>query len=269
MRLNACTASCNLKTQRDTRGAEQPCLQGLFSLRNLQQTKNPYQSRWGSPNQAQRSKRAQPSSPSLKRNCTEDRGNILVQGLWARGTDCIIHVHITDIDAKSQQSKDPHKVLEAYKREMKKKYLQTCLKQRWHVSPFVQCTGGLLGKESQTFLKKLSALLAEKCEKGYSEICGFVNAEMSIAIVQATHLCLQGSQSQLAKLATASLSGWTRLAWGFFRGKIPLTSYFSSLILAAQHLCLHLILQSYHSLLTRAKHQKLSCTFESCQLYSH
>jgi hypothetical protein len=105
-----------------------------------------------------------PVSPAVKRffqdNRTEDRGDILVRGLWARGTDCIIDVHITDVDSKSQRSKDPHKVLEAHEREKKKKYLEACLKQRRHFSPFVASTDSLLGKESQTLLKKLSALLA-------------------------------------------------------------------------------------------------------------
>jgi hypothetical protein len=54
-------------------------------------------------------------SPAVKRlfqnSRTEDRGDILIRGLWARGTDCIIDVRITDVDAKSQRSKDPHKVL--------------------------------------------------------------------------------------------------------------------------------------------------------------
>jgi hypothetical protein len=63
--------------------------------------------------------------PAAKRlfqnNCMEDRGNILVRGLWARGTDCIIDVHITDVDAKSQRPQDPHKVLKAHEREKKKK----------------------------------------------------------------------------------------------------------------------------------------------------
>jgi hypothetical protein len=90
------------------------------------------------------------------------------------------------VDAKSQQSKDPHKVLEAHEREKKKKYLEACLKQRQHFSPFLVSTDGLLGKESQTWLKKLSVLLAEKWEKPYSEICGYVNAQMSIAMVGAT-----------------------------------------------------------------------------------
>jgi hypothetical protein len=71
-----------------------------------------------------------------------------VQGLWAPGTDCIIDARITDIDAKSKWSKDPHKVLEAHKREKKKKYLKACLKQPWHFSSFLASADNLLGKES-------------------------------------------------------------------------------------------------------------------------
>jgi hypothetical protein len=125
----------------------------------------------------------------------------LVRGLWACGTDCIIDVRITDVDAKSQRSKDPLKVLEAYEREKKLKYLEACLEQRRHFSPFMASTDGLLGKESRTLLKKLSTLLAEKWEKPYSEICGYVNARMSIAMVRATHLCLGGSHIPTSQIS--------------------------------------------------------------------
>jgi hypothetical protein len=47
---------------------------------------------------------------------------------------------------------------------------------------------------AKTLLKKLSSLLAEKWEKPYSVVCGYVNAQMSIAVVRATHLCLRGSR---------------------------------------------------------------------------
>jgi hypothetical protein len=41
-------------------------------------------------------------------SCTEDGGDILIRGLWTHGTtDCIIDVHITDVNAKSNWSKDP------------------------------------------------------------------------------------------------------------------------------------------------------------------
>jgi hypothetical protein len=82
------------------------------------------------------------------------------------------------------------KVLETHEREKKKKYLEPCLEQRRHFTPFVVSTDGLIGKEAKTLLKKLSARLAEKTRKQYSQVCGFVNARMSIAIVRATHLCL-------------------------------------------------------------------------------
>jgi hypothetical protein len=117
-----------------------------------------------------------------------------VRGFLGRGTDCIIDVRVADTDAKSNLSKDPAKVLEAYEKEKKRKYLKSCLEQRRHFTPFAVSTDGLIGKEAKILLKKLSSLLAEKWEKPYSVVCGFVNAQMSIAIVRATHLCLRGSR---------------------------------------------------------------------------
>jgi hypothetical protein len=117
----------------------------------------------------------------------------LIHGLWALwacGTNCIINVRITDVDATSNRSKDPHKVLYTQEQEKNKKYLGACLKQRHHFTRFMVSTNGLLGKEAKTLLKKLSPILAEKWEKLYSEVCGYVNACMSIAVVQATHLCI-------------------------------------------------------------------------------
>ena len=51
------------------------------------------------------------TSLSLQRN--EDRGDLLIRGPWARGMDCNIDVQLTDVDAKFNWSKDPHKVLVA------------------------------------------------------------------------------------------------------------------------------------------------------------
>jgi hypothetical protein len=55
----------------------------------------------------------------FRHNRNEDRGDILIRDLWARSTDCIIDVRITDVDAKSNRSKDPAKVLAAHDRGKK------------------------------------------------------------------------------------------------------------------------------------------------------
>jgi hypothetical protein len=61
------------------------------------------------------------------------------------------------------------------------------------------CGCSPLSKEANTLFKKLAALLAEKCEKPYSQVSGYVNARMSVAIVRATPLCLRGSRIPTSK----------------------------------------------------------------------
>jgi hypothetical protein len=70
-----------------------------------------------------------PVKPNFHKNQGKDRGDGLIRGLWAGGTNCIIDVRITDVDAVSNRSKDPHKVLDTHKREKKRKYLEaSCLR---------------------------------------------------------------------------------------------------------------------------------------------
>ena len=134
-----------------------------------------------------------------------------------RTNPVIIDVRVTDTDAKSNLSKDPAKVLEAHEKKKKKKYLEACLEQRRTFTPFVVSTDGLIGKEAKTLLKKLSTLLAEKWGKSYAEVCGYVNARMSIAIVRATHLCLRGSRVSSSHMSYGTVvpNGKTRQGSAF------------------------------------------------------
>jgi hypothetical protein len=91
--------------------------------------------------------------------------------------------------------------LENQEREKKRKYLGACLAQRIHFTPFVVSTDGLLGREAKTLLQRLSALLAAKRDKPYSQVCGYVNARMSLAILRATHLCLRGSRIPTSRMS--------------------------------------------------------------------
>jgi hypothetical protein len=105
----------------------------------------------------------EPSNPVSRNLCKsqgEERGDVLIYGLWAHGTDCIIDIRVTDTDVKSNLSRDPTKVLEAYEQEKKRKY---CLEQRHHFTPFMVSTDGLIrSREVRTLMKKLSVMLAEK-----------------------------------------------------------------------------------------------------------
>jgi hypothetical protein len=112
-----------------------------------------------------------------------DRGDILIQGLWQLDTDCILDVWVMTVDAKSNCSKIPDKVLEWHQKEKKWKYLQACMNQCYHFTPFIVFYG------KKIVMKKVSGLLAEKWSWLYSVICGYIKARrMSIDAVRATHL---------------------------------------------------------------------------------
>lgn len=170
------------------------------------------------PQEEMKAKKSQsPIHRNLRKSQSDERGDILIRGLWDRGTDCIIDVRITDTDSKSQRAKDPMKVLENHEREKKKKYLGPCLEQRRHFTPFVVSTDGLVGREASSLLRKLSSLLAEKSGKSYSEVRGFVNARMSIAIVRATHLCLRGSRVPTSQMSSRRPEWEDGAGLGLFR----------------------------------------------------
>jgi hypothetical protein len=115
-----------------------------------------------------------------------------------------VDVRVTDTDAKSYRHRDPAKVLiSQQEKEKKRKYLEPCLEQRRHFTPFVCSTDGMLGHEASTFAKRLAAKLANKWQRTYSQVCGYyVKARLSIAIVRTTHLCLRGSRIPTHQIST-------------------------------------------------------------------
>jgi hypothetical protein len=70
-----------------------------------------------------------------------------------------------------------------------------------YFGPRLEHDGLLGGREAKVLLKKLSAMLAAKWEKPYSEVCRYLNARNIIAIVRAAHLfCLRGSRIPTRKM---------------------------------------------------------------------
>lgn len=128
-----------------------------------------------------------------------ERGDILIRGFWQRQTDCIVDVRVSSVDTKTYRGMKPAKALELQEKEKKDKYAQSCIDQRRTFTPFVLSTDGLLGVEAKSFLKRLSFALAEKWNRPYSVVRGFVNTRISFAAVRATSLCIRGSRTPLIR----------------------------------------------------------------------
>ena len=71
-------------------------------------------------------------------------------------------MRVVNTDALSYARKTPEKFLHEAKREKKKMYLEACLQQRQHFSPFVALVDGLLRVEAMATLRRIASRLATK-----------------------------------------------------------------------------------------------------------
>ena len=60
---------------------------------------------------------------------------------------------------------------------------------------------GVLENDAKVELQNLAGSLAKKPGKTYSETSNFMKSRMSIAIVQATHLCIRGSHIPTSRMS--------------------------------------------------------------------
>ena len=84
------------------------------------------------------------------------KGDLFIRDLWTQVTDSIHNMHVVNTNTPSYQSKPPKNCM----KEKMINYLDTCLKQRWHFTPFVASVDGLLRVQSEASLNRITRQLA-------------------------------------------------------------------------------------------------------------
>ena len=73
-------------------------------------------------------------------------------------------------------------------------YLEACLQQHMHFSPFVASVHEFMGVEATATLKRLDSRLATKWRQPYSSPCRYVKSRITITLVRATYWGIWGSR---------------------------------------------------------------------------
>ena len=68
---------------------------------------------------------------------TEHKGDLLIRDLWQNGMDSVHGMRVVNTDAKSHSDKTPENYLQEAERGKKWRYLDACIQQRRHFSPFL------------------------------------------------------------------------------------------------------------------------------------
>ena len=124
----------------------------------------------------------------------EERGDLAIRGLWNRGTDGVIDVRVTDVDAPGFRRTPATKVIMRQERE-KKKYLPLTKQSRKDFTPFVISVDGMAGREAKDLLKHLARKLSKKWDRHYSIVSGYIKASISLDTLRATTHCIHGTRA--------------------------------------------------------------------------
>ena len=122
------------------------------------------------------------------------KGDLLICDLCYNGTDIVHDMCVVNTDAKSHSAKPPEKCFQEVEIAKKCMYLEACLQQRRHFSPFVASVDVLLGVEATATLKSISSRSATKWHQPYSWTYRYAKSRIAITLVWATHRCIWDSR---------------------------------------------------------------------------
>ena len=91
-----------------------------------------------------------------------EKGYLLIRYIWTQGTDSIHDKRVVNTDAIFYQSKTPENSLETDEGENKRKYLNACLNECRHFTPFSALVCSLPRVEVKAMIKRIASRLAQK-----------------------------------------------------------------------------------------------------------
>ena len=108
---------------------------------------------------------------------------------------------MTDCDTPSYDSVTSAKYLSKYKQAKKKNYLQACLAQRMHFAPLVFSMDGMMGRETEAFVKRLGNHLAIKWDSPFLRLIDYLLTCLRITCTRAIHQTLRGSRTPVHNMS--------------------------------------------------------------------
>ena len=112
----------------------------------------------------------------------------------------MFYSRIVNLGADSYLRMTPEKYIAKAEKEKKDLYLLTCLERRSAFTSMVYSADGIPGAGTLAAQKRLAALLSYNLKREYSEMCGFVQVRMSLAIVRCNSLLLRGPRDKVVRI---------------------------------------------------------------------
>ena len=124
----------------------------------------------------------------------DTRGDVVIRCFWDLQVDSIIDVKLGDANADTYMHKPMKKLLARWEKINTYKHGKHCNDQQKNFSPFVLSVYGLLGREALVVISQLIRVMSEKREEPLSQVQGWLNVRISIAVERSYSRMVRGAQ---------------------------------------------------------------------------
>ena len=133
------------------------------------------------------------------------RLDVCARGYWNARQDAFFDVRVFHPNAPSNRSRSLAAIYKKHEDEKKRGYGQRVLVIKHGIfTPLVLSISGGMGRETQTFYKRLADLLSLKCDMAYSSLMGWLRCKLSFTILRSTVMCIRGSRSSRHRAVSES-----------------------------------------------------------------
>ena len=126
----------------------------------------------------------------------ESQADVSIHGFWKWGTYALFDMQIINLDVVSYLCQTSAENLAMAEKEKKDNYLQPCIERRHYFTFMVYSADRITGTEAVAAQRRLASMLSNNLKRKYLEMCGFVRAHISLAIVRSNTLLFQGTRDK-------------------------------------------------------------------------
>ena len=124
--------------------------------------------------------------------------DVYATGFWKTCQDAYFDVRVFHPNAPSNRSRSLSAMYKKHEDEKKRMYGQRVLEIEHGVfTSLILATSGGMGREAQTFYKRLADLLSLKRDVPYSSLMSWLRCKLSFVILRSAVMCIWGSRSSM------------------------------------------------------------------------
>jgi hypothetical protein len=140
--------------------------------------------------------------PRTANTADDARADIRVNGFWTRQQGAYFDVRVFYPNAPSYRGNSLDSLLNRFEAEKKRHYNDRVIQvERGTFTPLVFSSGGAMGRETSSAIKKLCMAIAEKRCEPYSVVKGLMGCRLSFSLIRASIACLRGSRHRVIRFA--------------------------------------------------------------------